>query len=99
MLLTAAKLVNQFTDTAIELPAVLPSGGITSGNTTQAIGARPILKDMTNATTDTPDKIWLCMLRPMASRIENKAVKALELRSIRFVVKACHERMSGRSAS
>jgi hypothetical protein len=85
---TAAKLVIQLTDTATELPAVRPSFGITSGKMTHAMGARPKLNEITNATTERPDSTWLCLFRPIPRSSENRAVKALEASSIRFVVNA-----------
>jgi len=54
--LTAEKLVIQLTETATELPAVRPSFGITSGKMTHAMGARPKLNEITNATTERPDR-------------------------------------------
>jgi hypothetical protein len=86
--LTAAKLVIQLTETATELPAVRPSFGITSGKMTHAIGARPKLNEITNATTERPDRTWLCLFRPIPRSSENSAVKALEASNIRFVVNA-----------
>jgi hypothetical protein len=85
---TATKFVIQLTETATELPAVRPSFGITSGRMTHAIGARPKLNEITNATTERPDRAWLCMLRPIPRSSEKKAVKALEANSIRLVVNA-----------
>lgn len=57
--LAAAKFVNQLTLTATAPPAVLASGGTTSGNTTHGMGARPILKTKAKAKTDVAESARL----------------------------------------
>ena len=84
----------QLTETATELPAVRPSFGITSGKMTHAMGARPRLNEITNATTERPDNTWLCLLRPIPRSSENSAVKALEASNIRLVVNAYRQLVS-----
>jgi hypothetical protein len=72
-------LVNQFTPTAILPTAVLASDGTTSLRTTQAIGARPILKKMTKPMTAVPDSTWLCVFKPMARRSAVRDVPSAEV--------------------
>jgi hypothetical protein len=78
------KLVNQFTDTPTELPAVRAFAGKTSERTTHTIGARPILKERTNAITPMPESDCRCLLRPIARRIHDVAVPKLDIRRRRF---------------
>lgn len=50
----------QLTETPIEPPAVLPSLGMISDKTTQAIGARPMLNEITNPMTEAPESTRRC---------------------------------------
>ena len=62
----------------IDPAAVLAWGGKTSGRTTHAIGARPILKEIANEMMAIPDKIDVWVLRPNARTKEKIAVPAAE---------------------
>jgi hypothetical protein len=72
--------------TATAPPAVLASGGTTSGSTTHGIGARPILKDRAKAKTDVADRARLCVFRPMPSRRAVRLVPKDDISSRRFEV-------------
>lgn len=85
--LTATKFVIQLTATPTDPPAVRPCFGMISDRTTHAMGARPILKEITKAITETPDNALRCWLSPIARSVENSVVSEQDSNNNRLVPK------------